>query len=521
MNLLAQSGGITDPSLIVQPHSLSLQPVGAAFMDPVFGTSIRRVSDTSENGGFETQIYNQLQPFSSDNVYLLLVSRNGYRVRRVDNLSLVENLETGSWNTPRWHPLRPHTIVHFDSNDDTTLRLQFTDVDSLTTTTVYTFPSQYERILVNQSFDEISENGHWLAGMASRNDGESVIFSLNIEDFRLGIQMAVADLYAGPCEPDPDWGRVEPDWVGVSPLGNYIVVQWVRDGISPCSGLETLNILTGEFTGRVTDHHNHGDLGVDVDGTTEYFMTSELSSPDDPNRPAIAMRLLPGLPTVSPPVFLRTMDWSDEDHVSCQGPHGVGLYSWGSYSGVYDFPFKNELFLQYTDGSVRRLIHHRSSKCGYWVQPRASLSRDGRYVVFASDWGEETGVGSCDTWSDPLGRGDPYIIDLQATNTRVENSSIVDNRSKSIDLGQNYPNPFNPSTRIIYTLPEATHVHLKIFNARGQEIITLVNKFQSAGHKSVLWEGTDENGLKMASGVYYYLLRGEPFQKLKKMLLIQ
>ena len=116
VNLLAQSGGITDPSLIVQPGFLPLQSVGTTFMDPVFGTSIRRISDTSENGGFETQIYNQLQPFSSDNLYLLLVSHNGYIVRRVDDLSLVENLETGSWNTPRWHPSRPRTIVHFDSN---------------------------------------------------------------------------------------------------------------------------------------------------------------------------------------------------------------------------------------------------------------------------------------------------------------------------------------------------------------------------------------------------------------------
>ena len=94
-----------------------------------------------------------------------------------------------------------------------------------------------------------------------------------------------------------------------------------------------------------------------------------------------------------------------------QGPPGVGLVSWGRLTDTNDFPFEVELFLQYTDGSVRRLVHHRSSTCGYWVQPRASLSRDGRYVVFASDWGLETGQDGC-AGGDELGRGDPYLIDL-------------------------------------------------------------------------------------------------------------
>ena len=55
-----------------------------------------------------------------------------------------------------------------------------------------------------------------------------------------------------------------------------------------------------------------------------------------------------------------------------------------------------------TDDSVQRLLRHRSSVIDYWVQPRASISRDGRYVIFASDWNRETG-----------GRGDSYIINLQ------------------------------------------------------------------------------------------------------------
>jgi hypothetical protein len=510
-NVSAQSGGIDDPTLIVEPLPLPLQPAGVTFIEPVFGTSMRRISDTSDSGGFETQIYNQLQPFSSDNVYLLLVGSNGYIVRRVDDLSRVNGLDTSTWNAPRWHPSLPHTIVHFDSNDDTVLRLQFTDVDSRVTSTVYTFPSEYQWILSNQSFDEISEDGRWLAGMATRADGASVIFSLNIETFVHGVEMAIPDLYAGPCEPDPYWGELEPDWVGVSPLGNYLVIQWVRADTTRCSGLETLDIETGDFTGRVMDHHNHGDKNVDTDGVTEFFMTTEFSSPQDPNRPAIVMSPLPGTMPENEPTYLQVVDWTDEDHMSGQGPHGVGLISWGNFNGQYDWPFKNEIFLQYTDGSVLRLAHHRSSKCGYWVQPRASMSRDGRFVIFASDWGEETGENSCDTWSDPMGRGDPYIIDLQPVGIGSGDGDGRGGIPKALVLWQNYPNPFNPSTTISFDIPgnDGTRqaVSLNIYDIRGRRVKSLVDSDLESGSHRIQWNGQEESGVPVSSGIYLYTLK--------------
>ena len=399
----------TDPALTVTPPTLSLPPAGFPFVDPRFCTSLRRVSDTSDSGGYETQVYSQLQAFSSDNVYLLLDGYDGFVVRRVDDLSPVTGLDTSGWNDPRWRPMQPHVMVHFDSNEDTVLRLQLTSVDALTTTTVYTFPTPYERIRVPHSWDELSEDGRWLAGMASQSDDTQVIFALDLQARALGAQLSIPALYAGPCDPDPVWGEVEPDWIGVSPLGRYMVVQWARDGTDRCSGLETFDLQTGAFVGRVYDGHQHGDLGVDTDGDTEFFMTFELAGPPpDNDRPAIGMRALPGNATASPPVYLQILDWGSSEHISCRGPKGVCLVTAGSLASNGWNPFETELFLQYTDGSISRLAHHRSSSCGYWVQPRATISRDGRYVVFASDWGRELDCGD-------MGRGDPYIIDLQAS----------------------------------------------------------------------------------------------------------
>lgn len=407
--------GLSDPDAIVRLAPQTAQLVGESFTDTAFGSSIRRVSNASDRGGFETQIYSQLQAFSSDNKYLLLDGSRSFIVKRVDDLSEVAGLETSGWNAPRWHPIDSHTLVHFDSNDDTVLRLQFTNVDALRTQTVYTFPPKYERIRVATSWDELSEDGQWLAGMLTRNDGESVIFALDIESKRLGAQLVIPDLFSGPCTPDPIWGVLEPDWVGVSPLGNYLVVQWVRDGIARCSGLETFDLETGVFAGRVYDGHQHGDLGVLPDGVTEFFMTFELYHPSGDL--SLGVRELPGKPTVAEPEYVQVLDWGNGDHISCRGPRGVCLVTAGQDAANGWGAFEGELFLQYTDGSVSRLGHHRSSSCGYWVQPRASISRDGSYAVFASDWSQETGGSNGCSGADDLGRGDPYIIDINAGRT--------------------------------------------------------------------------------------------------------
>ena len=210
---------ITDPDLVLTLVPLTAPAVGSSVTDPVFGSTLRRLTDTG-NSGFGTHIYSQLQAFSADNQYILLIEDEWYTVRRRDNLALLlDASDTASWNAPRWHPTQANTIIHFDDNSDTTLRLQFTDVTNGQTTTVFTFPSLYERIRSNQSFDEISRNGRYLAGMASLSDGDQMLFTLNIETGTLGAQIRLsADLYGGSCAPDPDWGEVEPDWIGVSPL---------------------------------------------------------------------------------------------------------------------------------------------------------------------------------------------------------------------------------------------------------------------------------------------------------------
>jgi hypothetical protein len=302
--------------------------------------------------------------------------------------------------------------VHFDTNADTVARAQFTDVATGTTTTVFTFPPQYQRVQGNQSFDELSRDGRWLAGMVQRDDGEGVIFALNLETGTLGATLPIDELYQNRCTPDPTWGNVWPDWVGVSPLGNYLVVQWVRDATTPCSGLETYDLQTGAFIGRVQAGHPHGDLGY-APGVGEYFFTEEPAGPPPYNgNPALSYRLLPGTSTVSLPNYVIVdLTWADGSHFSARGPAGLTLVSMGGWDDGVWRRFEQELYLVDLAGGVARLAHHHSSACGYWVQPRATVSADGRYVCFASDWTLGTGTSSC-TGPGDLGHGDAYVIDL-------------------------------------------------------------------------------------------------------------
>lgn len=92
---------------------------------------------------------------------------------------------------------------------------------------------------------------------------------------------------------------------------------------------------------------------------------------------------------------------------------------------------------------------------------------------------------------------------------------------KKLSLSQNYPNPFNPSTTIEYTLPSASHVTVQIFNNNGQLIKSLVDEEKSTGDYSVIWDGKNNNGGRVASGVYFYTVKTDDNELVKKMVLLK
>ena len=83
-------------------------------------------------------------------------------------------------------------------------------------------------------------------------------------------------------------------------------------------------------------------------------------------------------------------------------------------------------------------------------------------------------------------------------------------------LAQNYPNPFNPATKIRYSIPVQSHVVLKVYNALGQEVMSLVDGAQKPGIHTVEFDARN-----LASGVYFYRITAGDFVNVKKMMLLK
>ena len=97
----------------------------------------------------------------------------------------------------------------------------------------------------------------------------------------------------------------------------------------------------------------------------------------------------------------------------------------------------------------------------------------------------------------------------------------ADNFPREFVLYSNYPNPFNPTTTLRYDLPEDSHVSIMIFDLMGREIRTLINKQQSAGIKSIMWDGTNDLGQPLSAGMYLYRISAGDFHSVKKMVLLK
>lgn len=87
---------------------------------------------------------------------------------------------------------------------------------------------------------------------------------------------------------------------------------------------------------------------------------------------------------------------------------------------------------------------------------------------------------------------------------------------------QNYPNPFNPETKISYSVKADTDVEITVYNIKGQRVKTLVNDKISAGNHTVIWNGQDDNGRNVATGIYFYRTKiGNDYIKTRKMLMMK
>jgi outer membrane protein assembly factor BamB len=112
------------------------------------------------------------------------------------------------------------------------------------------------------------------------------------------------------------------------------------------------------------------------------------------------------------------------------------------------------------------------------------------------------------------------LINATATYVRERGKEIA-SLPQAFELGQNFPNPFNANTQIRFSVPKASHVKLEVYDILGRKVKTLADENMTAGFKQVVWDGKNESGDKVASGIYFYRIKAADYLTTKKMVLLK
>lgn len=133
------------------------------------------------------------------------------------------------------------------------------------------------------------------------------------------------------------------------------------------------------------------------------------------------------------------------------------------------------------------------------------VSRDGKYFFFSR--------GGTEYWVDAS-----FIEKLRPiTGVDYKNSNL----SPNFMLHRSYPNPFNAATTIRYELTQTSRIKLAIYNNQGGQVRTLVDEVKRPGSYTMTWDGRDEGGQLVATGVYFYRLAGDDFSRTEKAILLK
>ncbi|MFB0517049.1 MAG: FlgD immunoglobulin-like domain containing protein [Candidatus Neomarinimicrobiota bacterium] len=156
-------------------------------------------------------------------------------------------------------------------------------------------------------------------------------------------------------------------------------------------------------------------------------------------------------------------------------------------------------------------IYLTLNSCANWIEVSEGLNLEGySYVTTLGANSDFLFAGTNDgIWRRPL-------IELLSTENISEGYL-----PKAYSLKQNHPNPFNPATTILYELPHASEVSLIVYDLLGREVATLVDGYQEPGYYQALWDGRDQTGRSVPSGVYIARLVTKGHSKSIKMLLLK
>ncbi len=234
--------------------------------------------------------------------------------------------------------------------------------------------------------------------------------------------------------------------------------------------------------------------------------------------------------------FWSAWDLGDQDHPTNDPGDGLDLYLYGGGGRFVDIEYDGSGDVtdttSYNVTQVYDLADVYDNLGGlfndFYTYPGMDLDGDGLRDIVTSYKGSS--VDSLGGESLATNGFHAFFFEWGDSSQSIDLASLVGFKPTPLTvitpdnykLSQNYPNPFNPSTNIDFTLPISKAISIKIYNTLGQEVRTLINNRKyAAGTYTVQWDGRDNNGNPVASGVYIYKLIFGNFAKSKKMTLVR
>jgi hypothetical protein len=204
------------------------------------------------------------------------------------------------------------------------------------------------------------------------------------------------------------------------------------------------------------------------------------------------------------------------DSAIVMGPGGEG-YSWSFFGdltgdGWFDQLYIHESFL--LDGGICRYnINMGGSFASVWGEDLEERYNVLPFIVTAGDFNGDGSQDVATIWSDGLRI---HLNDNEVSIPPVQNTSPA-----QFILNQNYPNPFNVETVIEFVLPREQNVKIEVFDISGQKVKTLIDKMMDAGLYHINWNGQNDDGNQVGSGVYIYRMNAGGYESSNKMVLLR
>ena len=391
---------VSDSNVYPAPNYHTFQPplVGGSYADPVFGTTIRRItaalSTANPDGGnlmFITGEYSTMSPFNLDNSRILVQYNSGYNALLDSNGNFLEVLPAAinAFSEPRWSRIDPNLLYYRVGN-----QLKQYNLSTDEALVVHTF-SEYSTITGNGESDISYDGNHFVFA----GDGRYVF---------------VYEISTDAKGPVFDAGGRSFDSLYITP-NNNVTITWYLSGTSRYTGIELFD-RNMNFQRQVARAGGHMDVTRDSNGDEVLVWTNSADASPLPgcNNGFVKIRLADAQQTC-----LLSLDWSLAVHVSGADDSGwvfVETYAPSDPDPLSSGwrPYTNEILQIKLDGTeVRRLAHHRSRPFNsYNWTPRVSASRDGSLLIYNSNYGLQGILGYPGEYSDvylvmPSGTTDP------------------------------------------------------------------------------------------------------------------